>query len=122
MSNILVFEEQFKKQVNDFLLAYGFTQQDQKYIREMVHQEPGQTVIINGMRQVYPGRQRHLVFNCKLAGKGEVQHSQDNIDSFEVVEYIIEVDGEEVGRHCECIYYDNISHFKTVTKQIFNLL
>ena len=121
--NIILAKDPFIQAVESFLNDYGFTKQESKFLREVMHQEPGQTIIINGQRIHRPGLQRMITFECELFGSGHINHMDERgNEPFELIGFAVIVEGQPIGHHCEGFYYDDVERFKMIAKQIFNLI
>lgn len=121
--DIISTKDPFIQAIESFFTSYGFVRQESKFLREVMHQEPGQTVIINGQRYHQPGPQRMITFECELFGQGYVDHMDERPkDLFELIGFVIILEGNPVGHYCEGFYYDDIERFKMIAKQIFNLV
>ena len=121
--NIILAKDPFIRAIESFFTDYGFTKQESKFLREVMHQEPGQTIIINGQRIYQPGAQRMLTFECEMFGEGHIDHMDERgKELFELIGFAVIMEGQPIGSYCEGFYYDDIERFKMIAKQIFNLI
>ncbi len=99
---------------------HGFRQVGEQFIAIKNLTQPGRRVIINGRIIEEQPTAIPVTLTVELHGTGELTSSDGRRDLFELISYMVEVQGEQRGISCN-VFYDDHLEFNRHLKYIFGL-
>lgn len=104
-------EEQIKSILSDFSFDDKNT-----FTKEIIHQLPGQSIIINGQQINQPGQTINLKLQVEIFGDGYVDDEE-----FTMLHFTIKQEDKVIRELFESFYNNEVDRFTLVTQQFFRI-
>lgn len=118
-------KDRFYNHVFETLTDNGFNKVgDLIWERNVVHQQPGSTMIVNGQRFQQPGETLNYVFRVLVGEESAVSNLDDSHqDSFVIIDFSSFIEGNEINNNGAGIsfYYNELQEFDNILANWFRI-
>lgn len=118
-------KNEFYNHVFETLINHGFNKvNDLIWERNVVHQRPGSTMIINGQRFQQPDETTNITFRVLVGEESTIYNIDDsNPVPFTIIEFLSYTDGYEIGAQGAGIgfYYNELQEFDNILANWFRI-
>lgn len=104
-----------REYIKNKLTGLGFTEDDNKFTKEVTKQLPGRQMVINGQRFDEPGQEQKFKYKVELLGTGYIEEPHEDIEwiSWEIYREDVLIQG-----YAEGLYEDDKNKFDLICAQL----